>query len=117
VRGAISDGCPYRVIYPSAVFKLRYITRANQGELGVWAPDYEWTNAQCFSSWESIFLKIKIIAMFGNSVIFIAAALRILPELSVFCRAKWLILLIRSALERTLDLLIGVRVPASQPLI
>jgi hypothetical protein len=55
--------------------------------------------------------------MIGNLVIFIAAALRILPRLSAFCRAKSLKLLIWLVLKRTLDLSIGVRVPASQPLI
>jgi hypothetical protein len=57
--------------------------------------DYEWTDAQWFSSRESIFLKIKIIDVIEKSGIFIAAVLRILPELSVFCRAKSLNSLIR----------------------
>jgi hypothetical protein len=37
---------------------------------------------------------VVVFALFKTWTIFIAAALRILPELSVFCRAKALILLI-----------------------
>ena len=48
-------------------------------------------------------------------LIFIAAVLRILPKLSSFCRTKLLILLLCTTVGRTLDLRIGVRVPASQP--
>jgi uncharacterized LabA/DUF88 family protein len=48
---------------------------------------------------------------------FLAAVLRILPEFSAFCRAKCFILLSSLGLRKTLDLRIGVRVPASQPAI
>ena len=51
------------------------------------------------------------------AVIRIAALLRILPDFSAFCRRNPLIPLIRRALRRTLDLRIGVRIPASQPLL
>jgi hypothetical protein len=44
---------------------LNFGIQANRGDLGV-GPDYEWPNAQCCSSWKSIFLKIKIIEMIGN---------------------------------------------------
>src|SRR5438874_13762140 len=51
----------------------------------------------------------------GASTFFIAAVLRILTDFYLICRAKSLILFVCLALRRTLDLLIGVRIPASQP--
>ena len=42
--------------------------------------------------------------------------MRILPDFSTFCRSNPLILLNRLALRQTLDLRIGVRIPASQPI-
>jgi len=47
----------------------------------------------------------------------VAAVLRLLPDFSRFCQSNPLIPLIWFPLERTLDLRIGVRIPASQPFI
>ena len=45
----------------------------------------------------------------------VAPALRVLPDFSVICRVKLLIFFALIATKKTLDLRIGVRVPASQP--
>ncbi len=67
----------------------------------------------CLRSGERIVLEIEVVPALG---FFIAAVWRSLPDFSAFCQAKCLILLRRLDLGKTLDLRIGVRVPASQPL-
>jgi hypothetical protein len=53
--------------------------------------------------------------LFEIELIFVAAALRILPDFSVFCRSNPLIPLSCLAVQRTLDLRIHVRIP-SEPI-
>jgi hypothetical protein len=61
------------------------------------------------------FLRERV--LFKVPLIRLAPALRILPDFSAICRAKLLILLSGKGFNGTLDLRIGVRVPASQPFI
>jgi hypothetical protein len=53
--------------------------------------------------------------VFKIKAVFIACLLRSLPDLSVVCRCILLMVLKRQGVQGTLDLRIGVRVPASQP--
>ena len=64
---------------------------------------------------QSVLLRIRQAEVWCWQGIFVAAALRILPEFAATCRANSLILLIHWTQRRTLDLYIGARISASQP--
>jgi len=64
-----------------------------------------WNKWRPSASRKSVLFEIEVIA----------AALRILLDFSQFCRVKLLIFNVFFAKDRTLDLRIGVRIPASQP--
>jgi len=50
-----------------------------------------------------------------SGIVLIAAALRIRPDFAALCQPKLLISFGFSGWYKTLDLRIGVRIPASQP--
>jgi hypothetical protein len=62
-------------------------------------------------------LHLVFIRVCGSSSRLLAPVLRVLPTFAAFCRPKLLICFVLFRPRQTLDLRIGVRVPASQPLI
>jgi len=74
-------------------------------------------SARCNTSFDTAFSGSGDIPDFTLHSSFVCCAgVAVLPGFSLICRLKSLILFAFSALKRTLDLRIGVRVPASQPI-